>query len=99
MAGGRWPEYAKRKEDLWLPDKWRRLTLKQMIRNYEIHCTLASGETEKMATIAASNSADAKRVGINLALTLGIHFSHTTPEDERSESPKNFNKPETKNKQ
>ena len=71
-----------------------------MIKNYEIHCTTANGETQKMATIAASNPNNAKRVGINLALTLGIHFSHTTPEkDERSESPVIFNKPETKNKQ
>lgn len=70
-----------------------------MNREYEIYC-IPKGKrlAVQMASIEARSPVKAEAAGRNLALMLGMNFHHITPKDERSSSPKIFNKPKTKNK-
>lgn len=70
-----------------------------MSREYEIYCIpKGSSKATKMASIKSTGAGKAEKAGRNLALMLGMNFHHIIPKDERSSSPKIFNKPKTKNK-
>ena len=69
-----------------------------MNKLYDIYCIVKGGQqATKMASIESNGASRAEIAGRNLALTLGMHFHHIKPADERSESPVNFNKPKPKN--